>query len=30
MTTDYGKKEAQRRVVFLKDFLEEFYAEWDV
>lgn len=30
MTTAYGKKEAQRRVAFMKDFLEEFYAEWDV
>ena len=30
MTTAYGKKEARRRVAFMKDFLQEFYTEWDV
>ncbi len=29
MNTDYGRQMAQRRDAFLREYLEEFYAEWD-
>ncbi len=29
MNTDTGRRLAQQRDAFLRDFLEEFYAEWD-
>jgi len=30
MRTDFGRKEALRRVSFMEEFLKEFYAEWDL
>lgn len=30
MNTEAGKLEAQRRLLFMEDFLKEFYAEWDL
>ncbi|MBO0450686.1 HD domain-containing protein [Candidatus Enterococcus murrayae] len=30
MNTEAGKKEAQRRVEFMEDFLETFYSEWNL
>lgn len=30
MNTKAGKLEAQRRLLFMKEFLQEFYAEWDL
>jgi uncharacterized protein len=30
MNTAAGKAEADRRVVFMKDFLKTFYEEWDL
>lgn len=30
MNTEAGKLEAQRRLLFMKEFLKEFYAEWDL
>lgn len=30
MNTKSGKKEAQRRLLFMEEFLKEFYAEWNL
>jgi uncharacterized protein len=30
MNTQYGKKEAKRRELFMREFLEEFFKEWSV
>lgn len=30
MNTSYGKKEAKRREVFMREFLEEFFKEWSI
>lgn len=30
MNTTYGKKEAKRREIFMREFLEEFFKEWSI
>jgi uncharacterized protein len=30
MNTQAGKKEAQKRMHFMEEFLKRFYAEWDL